>query len=72
MLSLPAYLDAGTGSMLLQVLAGGFAAAAVAGRLFWNRILTLLRIRKPQEEPAGRDAAAPAAARNAAARDDAS
>lgn len=71
MLSLPAYLDAGTGSMLLQVLAGGFAAAAVAGRLFWNRILTFLRIRKPQEEPAGRDAAAPATG-GAAARDDAS
>jgi len=58
MLSLPAYLDAGTGSMLLQVLAGGLAAAAVAGRLFWNRILTLLRIRKPQEEPAAPDAPA--------------
>lgn len=47
-----AYLDAGTGSMLLQVLAGGLAAVAVAGRLFWNRILTFLRIRKPVEEPA--------------------
>lgn len=46
-----AYLDAGTGSMLLQVLAGGLAAVAVAGRLFWNRILTFLRIRKPLEEP---------------------
>ncbi len=45
-----AYLDAGSGSMLLQVLAGGLAAFAVAGRLLWNRILTFLRIRKPQQE----------------------
>lgn len=69
MLSFPAYLDAGTGSMLLQVLAGGLAAVAVAGRLFWNRILTFLRIRKPLEEQPGGDA--PATGRSARTRDDA-
>lgn len=44
------YLDAGTGSMLLQLFAGGLAAVAVFARLFWSRILTFLRIRKPEPE----------------------
>lgn len=57
MAHLLAYLDAGTGSMLLQVLAGGLAAVAVAGRLFWNRLLTFLRIRKPQDEAVATGAA---------------
>jgi hypothetical protein len=47
---LRAYLDAGSGSMILQVLIGGFAAAAVSLKLFWRRILTFLRIRKPEQE----------------------
>jgi hypothetical protein len=33
-----AYLDPGTGSMLLQVLLGGIAAIAVGGRVMWQRI----------------------------------
>jgi hypothetical protein len=33
-----AYIDAGTGSMILQVLLGGLAGVAVAWRLFWHRI----------------------------------
>jgi hypothetical protein len=45
-----AYLDPGSGSMMLQVLAGGIAAAAVTLKVYWNRVLTFLRIRKPQEE----------------------
>jgi hypothetical protein len=45
------YLDPGTGSMLLQVLAGGAAAAAVAGRLFWRRIATMLRLKKKDDAP---------------------
>lgn len=36
--------------MIIQAVVGGFAAAAVAGRLFWRRILTFLRIRKPEDE----------------------
>ena len=32
------YLDAGSGSMLLQALAGGFAGVAVVGKLYWRRI----------------------------------
>ncbi len=49
-----AYLDPGTGSMLVQLLVGGVAAAAVAIKLYWYRILRLLRIRK--DEPALRSA----------------
>ena len=46
-----AYLDPGTGSMLVQLLVGGVAAAGVALKLYWYRILRLLRIRKPEPEP---------------------
>ena len=42
-----AYLDPGSGSVLLQVILGGLAGLAVAGKLFWHRILEFLRIRKP-------------------------
>ena len=44
-----AYLDPGSGSMILQILAGGVAAVAVTARLYWNRILKFLRIRKDEE-----------------------
>jgi len=33
-----AYLDPGTGSMLLQVILGGIAAVGVALKLFWHKI----------------------------------
>jgi len=33
-----AYLDPGTGSMLLQVILGGIAAVAVALKLFWHKL----------------------------------
>ena len=33
-----AYLDPGTGSMLLQVLLGGVAAVGVISRLYWHRL----------------------------------
>lgn len=33
-----AYLDPGTGSMLLQVILGGMAAVGVALKLFWHKI----------------------------------
>ena len=46
-----AYLDPGTGSMLVQLLVGGVAAAAVAVKLYWYRLLRLLRIRKDEPEP---------------------
>jgi hypothetical protein len=39
-----AYLDPGAGSLLLQLLAGGFAAVAVTGRLYWHRFKRTLRL----------------------------
>ncbi len=32
-----AYLDPGTGSMLVQMLLGGVAGALVIGKLYWHR-----------------------------------
>jgi hypothetical protein len=36
-----AYLDPGTGSMILQVLLGGIAGMAVAIKLYWHKFLSL-------------------------------
>jgi hypothetical protein len=51
-----AYLDPGSGSMILQILAGGVAAVAVTAKLYWRRLLRFLRIRKdePEAEPASK------------------
>ena len=38
-----AYLDPGSGSMLLQILLGGFAALGVIGKLYWNRLMSLFK-----------------------------
>ena len=54
-----AYLDPGSGSVLLQALLGGVAAIAITGKLWWHRLLTLLRIRKPEEDTAKAVPAAP-------------
>jgi hypothetical protein len=43
------YIDPSSGSMLLQGILGGLAAAAVALKLFWHRVLVFLHIRKPDE-----------------------
>ena len=46
-----AYLDPGSGSMLLQVILGGLAAVGVAAKLYWHRFKRLLGFgRKPQAE----------------------
>ena len=48
-----AYIDAASGSMLLQIILGGTAAVAVALKMWWRRVLRFLHIRKPtDEEPA--------------------
>jgi hypothetical protein len=46
-----AYLDAGSGSMIVQLVLGGTAAAIVSVKLWWQRLLRLLRIhpREPRE-----------------------
>jgi hypothetical protein len=41
-----AYIDPGTGSILLQALIATLVGAAVAIKLFWHRILKFLGIRK--------------------------
>ena len=44
------YLDPGSGSMILQVLAGGAAAVAVTAKLTWRRVLGRLGLRKKPED----------------------
>lgn len=44
-----AYLDPGTGSLILQGILAGIAMAAVAIKMFWRRILVFLRIRPPAQ-----------------------
>jgi len=41
-----AYLDPGTGSMILQGIIGGMAAAAVVAKLYWHRLLRFFGFRK--------------------------
>jgi hypothetical protein len=50
MAGLLAYLDPGSGSMILQAFAGGVAAVAVMGKLYWRRLLRFLRISKTVDE----------------------
>ena len=44
-----AYLDPGTGSMILQVLLGGVAGVALAGKLYWQRLRSMLGIKRRDE-----------------------
>jgi hypothetical protein len=44
-----AYLDPGTGSMILQVLLGGVAGLALVGRLYWHKLLVFFGARKDVE-----------------------
>ena len=41
-----AYIDPGTGSIILQALVASVVGAAIAVKLFWHRILKFLGIRK--------------------------
>ena len=45
------YLDPGSGSMILQMLAGGAAAVAVTGKLYWRRIRRFLGFKTRADEP---------------------
>ena len=42
-----AYIDPGSGGMIVQLLLGGVAGAAVVLRLYWHRLLKLVGLRKP-------------------------
>jgi hypothetical protein len=44
------YLDAGSGSMLLQIILGGAAAIGVTAKLTWRRVLRTLRIRRDDDD----------------------
>ncbi|MGF1624162.1 MAG: hypothetical protein ACFCVH_04710 [Alphaproteobacteria bacterium] len=43
-----AYLDPGTGAMILQLLLGGVAGIALVGKLYWHRLTSIFR-RAPVE-----------------------
>ncbi len=45
-----AYLDPGSGSMLLQLLAGGVAGVAVAGKLYWQRVKRAFGFRRGDDK----------------------
>jgi hypothetical protein len=51
-----AYLDAGSGSMIVQLLLGGFAAVAVSIKLWWRRLLRFLRLRPAEADAPGEPA----------------
>ena len=44
-----AYLDPGTGSMLLQVILGGIAAVGVAIKLYWHKLRVAFGMGKKEE-----------------------
>lgn len=41
-----AYLDPGTGSMILQIILGGVAGILVAAKLYWKNLLQFLGLSK--------------------------
>jgi hypothetical protein len=45
-----AYLDPGSSSMIVQLFLGGLAAAGVALKMYWRRVLVFLRIRKELDD----------------------
>jgi hypothetical protein len=56
-MDLLAYLDPGSGSMILQIIAGGVAAVAVTAKLYWNRLLKFLHLKKDEPETTEADQA---------------
>ena len=44
-----AYLDPGTGSMILQLVLGGVAGLLLAGKLYWRKLVSMLGFKR---EPA--------------------
>ncbi len=45
-----AYLDAGTGSMLLQLILGGFAGLLVIIKIYWRNLMALFKSRDEDEK----------------------
>jgi hypothetical protein len=46
-----AYLDPGSGSMLVQLLLGGIAGAAVIVKLGWQRLRSMLGMKERETKP---------------------
>ena len=46
------YLDPATGSILLQMIAGGLAGAAMLTKLYWQRIRSFFGAGAKDDEPA--------------------
>jgi len=44
------YLDAGSGSLIMQALAGGVAGVAVVGKLYWRRLKRVFARREPSND----------------------
>lgn len=44
-----AYLDPGTGSMMLQVILGGIAAVGVAVKLYWHKLRVVIGLGKKEQ-----------------------
>ena len=42
-LTVPAYIDPGTGSLMIQVLIGVLAGSAVAAKIYWARLKGFVR-----------------------------
>jgi hypothetical protein len=59
LLSMPhaahAYLDPGSGSVMLQLLLGGLAGLVVIVKLYWHRLLVFFGMRKEEETQAGEE-----------------
>lgn len=50
-----AYLDPGTGSILLQAIIGGLASGLFILRMYWRKIKSLFRVGKAAHGPQGED-----------------
>jgi hypothetical protein len=45
-----AYIDPGSGGMMMQLLLGGVAGVAVLAKLYWQRFTTFIGIRRADAE----------------------
>ena len=50
-----AYLDPGTGSMIIQGIIGGIAGLLVVGKLYWQKIVSLFSRSKAPESSEDKD-----------------
>lgn len=50
---LPLYLDPGTGSFLIQLLAGVVVGGLLAVKIYWRKLVSFFRKDKPAEDETG-------------------